>query len=66
MRYIYEKTDFLDARCYDAFALCSEILMEHAGLALAKAVQKRLPWNKKALFICGSGHNGSNTNVRKN
>ena len=59
MRYIYEKTDFLDARCYDAFALCSEILMEHAGLALAKAVQKRLPWNKKALFICGSGHNGA-------
>jgi hydroxyethylthiazole kinase-like uncharacterized protein yjeF len=59
MRYVYEKTDILDQRCYDVFKLTPDILMEHAGLALARAVKKRLTCKKKALFICGTGNNGA-------
>ena len=59
MRYVYETTEFLDERCYTTYAMTPEILMEHAGLALAKAVKKRLSGNKKALFLCGSGNNGA-------
>ena len=59
MRYVYETTEFLDERCYTTYAMTPEILMEHAGLALAKAVKKRLSGNKRALFLCGSGNNGA-------
>lgn len=59
MRYVYEQTDFLDQRCYDLFKLTPEILMEHAGLALARAVKKKLTCKKKALFVCGMGNNGA-------
>lgn len=58
MRYVYEKTDVLDERCYEKFGLSPEILMEHAGMALARSVAKQLKI-KKALFICGSGNNGA-------
>lgn len=59
MRYLYEKTDFLDERCYEAYALSPEILMEHAGLALAKAIKKNATKKEKILFICGPGNNGA-------
>ena len=59
MRYVYEKTDVLDERCYEKFGLSPEILMEHAGMALARSVAKQLTCKKKALFICGSGNNGA-------
>lgn len=59
MRYIYEETNTLDERCYDTFGLTPEILMEHAGLELARAVKKKLTCKKRALFICGMGNNGA-------
>lgn len=59
MHYIYEESESLDKRCYDTFALSPEILMEHAGLALAHAVKKKLTRKAKVLFICGSGNNGA-------
>ena len=42
MHYAYEETHTVDERCYTHFALNPEILMEHAGLALANAVKKSL------------------------
>ncbi len=59
MQYVYEETAFLDERCHEAFGLSPEILMEHAGLALARAVKKKLTCKKRALFICGVGNNGA-------
>ncbi|AFL69590.1 bifunctional ADP-dependent NAD(P)H-hydrate dehydratase/NAD(P)H-hydrate epimerase [Sulfurospirillum barnesii] len=59
MHYAYEETHTLDERCYTHFSLSPEILMEHAGLALASAVKKKLTCKKNALFICGSGNNGA-------
>jgi len=59
MQYVYEETASLDERCYETFGLTPEILMEHAGLALARAVKKRLTCKKSALFVCGMGNNGA-------
>lgn len=59
MHPIYDETTTLDNRCYETMGLTPEILMEHAGLALAKAVKKKLTCNEKALFICGMGNNGA-------
>ncbi|QEH07724.1 bifunctional NAD(P)H-hydrate repair enzyme Nnr [Sulfurospirillum multivorans] len=59
MQYVYEETNRLDERCYKNFDLTPEILMEHAGLALARAVKKKLTCKKSALFVCGMGNNGA-------
>jgi hydroxyethylthiazole kinase-like uncharacterized protein yjeF len=59
MHPLFEEKNSLDRRCYEHFKLTPEILMEHAGMHLAKAVAKRLTCKGKALFICGSGNNGA-------
>lgn len=59
MRYVYEETNSLDERCYKTFGLTPEILMEHAGIALARSVKKKLTCKKSALFVCGMGNNGA-------
>lgn len=59
MHYVYEETNSLDERCYTSFGITSEILMEHAGTALARAVKKKLTRKKSALFVCGMGNNGA-------
>ena len=59
MHPVYHETTTLDNRCYETMDLTPEILMEHAGLALAKAVKKKLTCKEKALFICGAGNNGA-------
>ena len=59
MHFVYEETESLDKRCYETFGLTSEILMEHAGLSLAKAVKKKLTCKQKALFVYGVGNNGA-------
>jgi len=59
MQYVYEETQTLDERCYTTFGLTPEILMEHAGFALARAVKKKLTCKKSALFVCGMGNNGA-------
>lgn len=59
MHPVYHETATLDNRCYETMDLTGEILMEHAGLALAKAVKKKLTCKEKALFICGTGNNGA-------
>ena len=59
MQYVYDETHTLDERCYTTFGLTPEILMEHAGFALARAVKKKLTCKKSALFVCGMGNNGA-------
>lgn len=63
MQYVYEETQTLDERCYTTFGLTPEILMEHAGLALARSVKKKLTCKKSALFVCGIGNNGADGTV---
>ena len=59
MHYVFEETKTLDERCYTTFGLTPEILMEHAGFALARSVKKKLTCKKSALFVCGMGNNGA-------
>ena len=59
MQYVYEESTFLDERCYTTFGLSPEVLMEHAGFALARAVKKKLTCKKRVLFVCGMGNNGA-------
>lgn len=60
MRNVYKETHTLDERCYDSFALSPEILMEHAALALSKAVEETLTCNTQTvLCVCGGGNNGA-------
>jgi len=59
MHPLFEEKNSLDQRCYKHFKLSPEILMEHAGMHLAKAVAKRLTCKTKALFVCGNGNNGA-------
>lgn len=59
MHYVYEETQSLDNRCYEHFSLTPEILMEHAALALVRAIKKRITCKDKILFVCGTGNNGA-------
>jgi len=59
MHYVYEETHSLDTRCYEHFSLTPEILMEHAALALARAIKKKITCKDKILIICGMGNNGA-------
>jgi len=59
MHPIFKEKRTLDERCYTTFKLSPEILMEHASIALAKAVAKKLSRKSKALFVCGAGNNGA-------
>lgn len=59
MHYVYEETQSLDNRCYEHFSLTPEILMEHAALALVRAIKKRITCKDKILFVCGAGNNGA-------
>jgi len=59
MHYIYEETHSLDTRCYEHFGLTPEILMEHAAIALAHAITKKITCKSKVLIICGMGNNGA-------
>jgi len=59
MHPLFEEKASLDERCYKHFKLSPDILMEHAGLGLAKAVAKKLTCKGKALFVCGPGNNGA-------
>ena len=59
MHPVYDETTTLDNHCYETMGLNCEILMEHAGLALAKAVKKKLTCKERVLFICGAGNNGA-------
>ena len=59
MHPIFEEKNSLDERSYQTFKLTPEILMEHAGLALANAVKKKITCKSKVLLICGPGNNGA-------
>jgi hydroxyethylthiazole kinase-like uncharacterized protein yjeF len=59
MQKIFDEVNSLDQRCYEKFALTSDILMENAALALSRHVQSTAKNNTKVLIVCGSGNNGA-------
>ncbi|MBE0495502.1 MAG: NAD(P)H-hydrate dehydratase [Campylobacterales bacterium] len=57
MHPLYKQVETLDKRCCEVFGLSEEILMEHAALALCKAVLEK-PLTS-VLIVCGPGNNGA-------
>lgn len=57
MHPLYKQVETLDKRCCEVFGLSEEILMEHAALALCKAVLEKPLIS--VLIVCGPGNNGA-------
>ena len=59
MQKLFDDCYGLDARCYEAFGLTEDILMEHAAAGLAGAVRRRLPAGSHLFIVAGPGNNGA-------
>jgi ADP-dependent NAD(P)H-hydrate dehydratase / NAD(P)H-hydrate epimerase len=59
MQSLFHELNSLDQACYDNFNLSSDLLMEHAAIAVANLVHQKFPKNSKILIVTGSGHNGA-------
>ncbi|WP_331774999.1 NAD(P)H-hydrate dehydratase [Sulfurospirillum sp. 1612] len=58
MKKIFDEVTSLDQKCYEAYALSEDILMEHAASALCDAVKQRASEGARVLVLCGPGNNG--------
>ncbi|UFS62660.1 NAD(P)H-hydrate dehydratase [Sulfurimonas sp. HSL-3221] len=59
MQNLFDEVDSLDRRCYDAYGLSEELLMEHAAEAMAGAVRERFGAGSRVVIVCGPGNNGA-------
>ena len=59
MQKVFDEVGSLDQRCYDAFALTEDILMEHAADGMADFICERFATLKTILIVCGGGNNGA-------
>ncbi len=59
MQNLFEEVSSLDRRCYDAYGLSEDLLMEHAAEAMAVAVRKRFAPRSRVLIVAGPGNNGA-------
>lgn len=59
MKPLFADVAALDLACRQRYNLSEELMMEHAALAIAKAVESRADKNSKILIVTGSGNNGA-------
>lgn len=59
MQQVFDEVNSLDKRCYEAFELSEDLLMEHAASALARVLYKKFNHHKSVLIVCGMGNNGA-------
>lgn len=59
MQNLFEEVGTLDARCYDAFGMSEEVLMEHAAEAMAVQIRQRFAPGSRVGIVCGPGNNGA-------
>ena len=59
MQNLFDEVETLDRRCYDAYGLSEELLMEHAAEAMAAAVRARFEAFSRVMVVCGPGNNGA-------
>jgi len=59
MQNLFDEVETLDRRCYDAYGLSEELLMEHAAEAMAVAVRGRFGGGSRVVIVCGPGNNGA-------
>ena len=59
MQKLFDEVGSLDKRCYEAFCLSEDILMEHAANGMASYIQNNFSKEKKIIIAVGSGNNGA-------
>ena len=59
MQNVFDEVSSLYQRCYDAFALTEDILMEHAADGMADFICTHFDVSKTILIVCGGGNNGA-------
>lgn len=59
MQNLYYEVDSLDKRCYEAFHLSEDLLMEHAADGMADYIKEQYKSARSILIVCGSGNNGA-------
>jgi len=59
MQKVFENCYALDKRCYEAYGLSEDILMEHAAAGMANYIRKHFPQGASVLIAAGMGNNGA-------
>lgn len=59
MQKVFENCSLLDRRCYDAYGLSEELLMEHAAAGMARYIQAHFALGSTVLIVAGPGNNGA-------
>lgn len=59
MQNLFVEVSSLDQRASERFGLSSEIMMEHAAIALNRTIRERFALGSSILIVCGSGNNGA-------
>ena len=59
MQKVFKNCYALDKRCYEAYGLSEDILMEHAAAGMANYIRKHFPQGTSVLIVVGKGNNGA-------
>jgi len=59
MQKVFHDCYALDKKCYEAYALTEDILMEHAASGLASYIRKHFMKDASVLIVAGKGNNGA-------
>ena len=59
MQKVFKSCYALDKRCYEAYGLTEDILMEHAARGMAEYIWKKFDKGSSVLIIAGVGNNGA-------
>ena len=59
MQKVFESCYSLDQRCYEAYGLSEDILMEHAAAGMANYIRTHFPVGSSVLIASGPGNNGA-------
>ncbi len=59
MQKVFQNCYAMDRRCYDAYGLTEDILMEHAAQGMADYILTHFPEGSSVVIIAGPGNNGA-------
>ena len=59
MQKVFKNCYAMDQRCYEAYGLTEDILMEHAAGGMASYIREYFPRENSVLIVAGVGNNGA-------
>ena len=59
MQKVFEECYALDKKCYEAYGLSEDILMEHAAMGMAEHIRATYQKGSSILIVAGKGNNGA-------